>query len=207
MSKKINFKFDSDQERYFYYWLEELYNAGYIDLILADRKSFDLNNPLTINWTKQLKTKNKPMEISLIKTRSYTPDFIFRFTKKAKNIFYFDPDIPTKKRKPFMVLGSDDYIYVDVKGQYTRTYTSSITFGDRQAILWDKYKIFVQIVKPYIREGKSCLFEKTFTPRKVLKEQVYLRDNSKRKIKKGDSKIKYKVRKLNEFVKEELNEL
>lgn len=200
--KYIDYELLNNQELYFYYWLEELYNHGYIDYIHNKQITYPLNNPLTITWNKQLKTKVKPVDVKLIKERSYTPDFIFRFSKKSKGIFYYEDSESNNIRPFFPNLNSDNLIHVDTKGEYTRVYTSSITFGDRQAIMWDKHSIFVQVVKPYIRLGKKCLFETTFTPAKVITKEVFLRDDKKRKIKKGDSKIKYKTKTLKQFINE-----
>ena len=37
-NNKINYTFDSKEEEYFYTWLLELYNAGYIDWIYPNKK-------------------------------------------------------------------------------------------------------------------------------------------------------------------------
>jgi hypothetical protein len=204
MSKLINYKFDSSQEEYFYYWLEELYNAGYVDYIVKDRKSFVLNNPLSVNIIKVKKTKTKSTssnkQLDLIKERTYTPDFIFSFAEKAKGIFFYEEN---QEENIFPVFNNLHQVYVDNKGEYTRHYSSSITFGDRQAMMWDKHKIYIKIIKTYIKEGKKCLFQQTFTPKKVLQKEVYLKDIPNKNIKKGDSKIKYKIKTLNEFINEQ----
>jgi hypothetical protein len=201
-NKKITYKFDSGQEEYFYYWLEELFDLGYVDDITGNRTSFILNTSLDITHTKTKKLKTKELksehDLKLIKERSYTPDFIFKFNSKSKGIFYFTDK---EERRIFPLVSKDGLSYVDTKGEYTSHYNSSITFGDRQAMMWDKHGIYVQIIKAYIREGKKCLFEETFTPKKVIAKEKYLKDISNKNIKKGDSKIKYKVRSLNEFIK------
>jgi len=198
MSKKINYKLLNSQEEYFYFWLEELYDNGFISRIEPEQISFILNNPLNINYNKS-KSKNKSVTVpmKLIKERSYTPDFIFEFTKKAENVFYFT-DSSNKQVFPF--INKDNKTYVDTKGEYTKHYSSSITFGDRQAMMWDRNSIYVQIIKAYIKEGKNCLFEQTFTPKKVLNKEKYVKDIPNKNIKKGDSKIKFKVRTLDEYL-------
>lgn len=204
--KLINYELLNNQELYFYYWLEELYKNGYIDYIEKNQQTFDLNDDVVFNWNKQLKTKIKPMSFNLIKQRNYTPDFIFNFTKKAEGIFYFTEETPLSKRLYFPMVNPNNKVLVDTKGEFTRIYTSSITFGDRQAIMWNRHDLYVQIVKAYIREGKKCLFQETFTPAKVRYAEVYKRNDKKRKIKKGDSKIKYEIRTLNQYIKLMSNE-
>jgi len=198
-NKKINFKPENQQEEYFYYWLEELYDNGYIDYIEPERLSFNLNDELEINY---LDSKDKLKSKKLIKKRSYTPDFIFIFNDKSENIFFYKEN---NKSCTFPSISDKilNKIYVDTKGEYTKHYSSSITFGDRQVMMWYKHNIFVQIVKPYIREeGKKSLFEETFTPKKVIQKEKYLKDIPNRNIKKGDSKIKFKVKTLKEFINE-----
>ena len=198
MSKQINYKFLNSQEEYFYYWLEELYDNGFISRIEPDQLSFTLNNPLNIDYTKiKGKSKVTTAQLKLIKERSYTPDFIFEFTNKAENVFYF---IENSNKQIFPFVNKDNKIYVDTKGEYTKHYSSSITFGDRQAMMWDRHSIYVQIIKAYIKEGKKCLFEETFTPKKVVKKEVYLKDIPIKNIKKGDTKIKFKIRTLDEYL-------
>ena len=198
MSKQINYKFLNSQEEYFYYWLEELYDNGFISRIEPDQSSFTLNNSLSIDYTKiKGKSKLTTAQLKLIKERSYTPDFIFEFTKKAENVFYF---IENSSKQVFPFVNKDNKIYVDTKGEYTKHYSSSITFGDRQAMMWDRHGIYVQIIKAYIKEGKKCLFEETFTPKKVVKKEVYLKDIPIKNIKKGDTKIKFKIRTLDEYL-------
>jgi hypothetical protein len=198
MSKQINYKFLNSQEEYFYYWLEELYDNGFISRIEPDQSSFTLNNSLSIDYTKiKGKSKLTTAQLKLIKERSYTPDFIFEFTKKAENVFYF---IENSNKQVFPFVNKDNKIYVDTKGEYTKHYSSSITFGDRQAMMWDRHSIYVQIIKAYIKEGKKCLFEETFTPKKVVKKEVYLKDIPIKNIKKGDTKIKFKIRTLDEYL-------
>jgi hypothetical protein len=67
-------------------------------------------------------------------------------------------------------------------------------------MMWDRHSIYVQIIKAYIKEGKKCLFEETFTPKKVVKKEVYLKDIPIKNIKKGDTKIKFKIRTLDEYL-------
>lgn len=190
-------KFTNTQEEYFYYWLEELEKEGYVKNITYNSNSFNLNDSLSVNYKKITGKKTEIKELKLIKERSYTPDFIFEFTEKAKGIFYFEEN---EDKKIFPLISKDKKIYVDTKGEYTKHYSSTITFGDRQAMMWYKHQIYVQIIKPFIKDGKKCLFEQTFVPSKVLKKEKYLKDIPNKNIKKGDSKIKFDVKTLNEFI-------
>lgn len=193
-------KFLNSQEEYFYYWLEELELHGYVKNIKYNLDSFVVNNPLNVSHLKaKSKSQNIIEDMKLIKERSYTPDFIFEFTSKSEDIFYFKPN-SVKKIFPFV--NNDNKTYVDTKGEFTQHYSSTITFGDRQAMMWDKHKIYVQIIKPYIREsGKNCLFEQTFVPSKVMLKERYIKDMPNKNIKKGDTKIKFVVNTFDEFIK------
>lgn len=198
MNNKLNFL--NSQEEYFYYWLKELEEHGYVKNIKFTEESYELNKGLNISLIKLSGKKLTPKNSSkkLISIRTYTPDFIFEFTEKAKDIFYYkENDVESL----FPLISKDNRIYIDTKGEYTLHFSSSITFGDRQAMMWDKHQIYVQIVKPFINKEKGkSLFESTFTPKLVIKKEIYKKDNAVKKIKKGDSKIKFKVRTLNEFL-------
>ena len=60
---KINYGFDSTEERYFYDWLTELHNAGMIDWIYSERKTYRIVDEVRANRLVQLKTKSKIQEI------------------------------------------------------------------------------------------------------------------------------------------------
>ena len=170
MSKLVNYKFDSKSEEYFYYYLEELYKLGLVTEIKPDRVTFKIFDKVVINGKK------------IIGDKHYTPDFIFKVDKCLSSIFF---------------INTDGYCYVDVKGGFTSHYTSSMTFPDRQAMVWNRYNLYVEKVIPHVTSKtnmRKCLFKNTFLPTKLKK--VFIN-------KSGKSTLKYETRSIKEFI--ELN--
>ena len=94
-NNKINYTFDSKEEEYFYTWLLELYNTGYIDWIYPNKKTYCVINETLSTRMAKLKTKDKYKLFILTKKREYTPDFIFKFNPKAYKII----NITNKRNK------------------------------------------------------------------------------------------------------------
>lgn len=203
---KINFDFDSNEEKYFYDWLIELYDLGYIDWIWAEKKTYLITNEVRSARVVQLKTKQRIEEFVLTKKRSYTPDFIFKFNENAYKFLYHDKEGGYSSRPFFYCNNNRGIIYVDVKGAFGRGLSSSATFPDRQSLMCQRFGIYVQKVIPYANKPKKeTLFLKTFTPQSMIADSVYKkttvdRKTGKVKWNKGDSKLKYKVTPVKRFL-------
>lgn len=200
MSKKINYTFESDEERYFYEWLVELYDLGYIEWIYPDKKTYKIVNNVITTRVIQQKTKEKKELFILTKERKYTPDFIFKFNDKAKALLYHDNTGGYNSRPYFYCNNNRGIIYVDVKGSFGGKLNSSITFPDRQSIMCDRFNIYVQKVIPYANKpNKQTLFRDTFTPQILIDTAVYKSTRAGKWVK-GASKLKYNVTKVNEYL-------
>lgn len=199
----LNYTFDSEDEKLFWHWLEELLVLDLVE-VKPDKITFDLNDPVEYTVIKQSKGKVKKSfreKSTLIKAKHYTPDFIFRF-KQSNYSQQIDieplecPIIP-------LLTSSDTWCYVDVKGAFTRNLSSSITFPDRQVMLYQRHNIYVNKVichnsKDTNTKG-SCLFKTTFAPLTFI-ENSFRKRNGKNGEMIGESKIKYNVKTINEFV-------
>lgn len=200
----INYKFDSEDEKLFYNWLEELLVLDLVE-IKPDKVTFDLNEPLTHNVT--IKSKSKKREfiessLNLIKVKHYTPDFIFKF--KEEGFTYKLSESSLKYAITPLITSNDGWCYVDVKGSFTRNLSSSITFPDRQVMLYQKHGIYVNKVichnaNDTDKKG-NCLFKTTFAP------LVFIENSLRKRVGKngeavGDSKVKYKINTLAEWIK------
>jgi len=149
---KINYGFDSTEERYFYDWLIELYNAGMIDWIYSERKTYRIVDEVRANRLVQLKTKSKIQSFVLTKKRDYTPDFIFKFNEKALGLFYYDQHSGYKNRPYFYCNNNRGIIYLDIKGEFAGKLNSSATFPDRQSLMGTRFNIYVQKVIPFAKK-------------------------------------------------------
>lgn len=203
---KINYEFDSTEERYFYDWLIELYDLDMIDWIYNNKKTYRIVDEIKAYRTIEMKTKSKIQSFVLTKKRDYTPDFIFKFNKKARGLLYYDQYEGYGKRPYFYCNNNRGIIYLDIKGEFAGKLNSSATFPDRQSLMGSRFNVYVQKVIPFAKKvHKMTLFKSTFTPQKMINEQVYSKTTMNRKTgkikwKKGDSKIKYKVTKIKEFI-------
>lgn len=199
-------KYRNNEELFFSYYLDELKKHNIIESYEYEPKSFLLSDEVTFNYTKitQLKTKVKVEEKTkaLLHKHSYTPDFkiIPETIGYRRNIFSSNP-------KDFPIFIVSDYHekylgrccnFVDVKGTFSRNLSTSITFPLNAKWMYQKYRIYVQKIKPF------DLFKQTFTPKKVVEEMKYKRDYYKKGkllAKKGDSKLDYKYLNIEEWLK------
>lgn len=189
-------KFDSNDELYFQYWLEELSKTKLITNIESVIQSIQLSEEVKLEYLENKKKKT----ITLIKAKYYTPDFIFKCDDSLTVDVITENE--TKQLTPLFI-ASNGIVYVDIKGAYTKHYGSSMTFPDRQAMVYMNHNIYVNkiIVHDNI-ENSKCLFARTFVPKKVQSLLEY-----KIKSKKGTSKIKYKFLNCQEWINSiQLNE-
>jgi len=145
----LNYKFASNEERHFYNWLLELHDKGYVEWIYSEQKTYLVFDKVY---------GYNPKQFTLIKDKYYTPDFIFKFSNKAYNLFYYDEKGGfLKKKKPFFYCNNNRGImYIDVKGAFTRNLSSSVTFPDRQSQMANRYNIYVQKTIPYDLSNKKA---------------------------------------------------
>jgi|GEM_PF-2407877 hypothetical protein len=198
-------KFKSQVEEYFSYYLEELQETGYIREWSYESDTFDLSESVSEPYLQQGKYKVLEKAEHLLHKASITADFTVVWTDKAKNIFYLDRGEPidcNAKDIPFRInnMGAPTS-YIEVKGSHEANTSSSISFPYKQKWLYDKDDIYIQKIKPFAPKTKSgILFQSTFTPKKVIDIERYARDCKYGR--KGDSKLKYNYKTLNQFLYE-----
>lgn len=200
-----NINFDSNEELEFYYYLEELKEAGYIDSFEYNTKSFNLSEPYTYKWKQKLKTKEIEKQSTLLHGHVYTPDFYIEWNKKAKSIFYevllnvslYDKNISKAifLAQPEILNKDSDYekitgkmfTHVEIKPSFDYQNMTRLSVINQKWTM-EQLGIYVQKVIP---TGKNnCLFANTFVPQKALFT----------KKKKQPKKFKYTVRTLQEFI-------
>jgi hypothetical protein len=187
-------EYKNDEELYFSYYLDELKENKIIKDYTYEQETFTLSEDIDFYYTKitELKTKTKVenKRKSLLKPCTYTPDFVVTFSTTRKGI-WGQPDI----FPPFIVMKGKKG-YVDVKGMFAgRTNSTQYTFPLKQKWLYKDYGIYTNKIVPY------TLFEETFTPQKVIDTEVYKRDIPSRDIKGGDTKLKFKIKTIKEWLK------
>jgi len=178
-----NIPIDSDGEEKFCMWAEECKKAGYIKEYRRG-KSYLLSDVLHNNFAIQLKTKSAPKNQVVLFGHSYNLDFEIEWTKRGKELFC--NNFGEKWEKFFLCHGNISYI--EMKPVYdfanmTRLATLNVKW------LWDKHKIFCQIVTD------ESLFKNTFVPAEAL---LY------KKLKTKQKTFKFPVRSLEDYKKQTL---
>lgn len=184
--------FDSDEEKYFSWYLDELLQAGFIKSYGHHTEKFMLSPPAGVVMVKKLKTKEKRVSKTLLRGHEYTPDFMIRWNPKALDIFY-SPLIDCNPNPFFLASSTFDSVFgcdigfVEIKAVFSK-YNMGREFSINQKWLYAQEGIYVQKVIP---TGKStCLFAKTFTPEKyLLTEKTH-----------KPRKLKWKPRTLTEYL-------
>jgi len=181
--------YDSPEEAYVSWYLDELVEAGYVEDYVPQPKSFTLSEKGSFAWEKVLKTKSKRMSSTLIQGHIYTPDFLIDWDREANGLFFKNLLFAGENSKYAMFANRRDgplvyYTYIEVKSIFDRNNMTRL-FTINQKWMYDKYGIYVQKVIP------QKLFEQTFTPERYL-----LTDMGKQK-----RKLTFTPRTLGEYIK------
>lgn len=161
-------EFDSLEELAILQWLYELKNQGFIKSIKrAD--SYLLSDSVTNNYAEQSirKVTSTPKTQTLLHGHSYTPEFVVIWDyAKTKDKFIWDIDSKTKFDKIFIghseINDPKNYVtFIEVKPSFDQNNMERL-FKLNQKWMWDKHKIFVNLIKV------NDLFPKTFTPKDYL---------------------------------------
>lgn len=158
-------EYDSLEELAMLQWLFELKNQGFIRSIKR-AESYLLCDSLVNNYAEQTtkKVSSVPKTQTLLHGHSYTPEFeVVWDYDKARDIFLWDHRSSTKFDKIFIgekIFGyTRDFVTcIEVKPSFDQNNMERL-FKLNQKWMWEKHKIFVNLVK--VQE----LFPKTFTPK------------------------------------------
>lgn len=162
--------FDSKEEEYFSWYLDELIKEGLI-------KSWCRPDTITLAqnvkaWSQ--KGKAKPKQLVLLRDQTYTPDFKVWWTSKAvemgivTELVTGDSDhYPESYSTPFMANSEDKQLvsYLEVKGGFTEHDESRI-YSILSKWTYQAHGIYVQRV--VISTAPNSIFAKTFCPVRFL---------------------------------------
>ena len=201
----------SNEETFFYDWLLELKEAGYIEKIVI-QPNYTLTKKLSLPFMKQKtmksidkatgkpKVKIEEQDCTILNGMSYTPDFLVIWTEKAMDKFIFDSAsvltksfTDTQKSKFFTVTHPFDSskkldTILEIKGSFASRHNSTaIKFPLLQKIVYRIHNIYVNKVMPL--DKKAGLFSQTFTPKTYMLTE-------KTKVKRA---ISWQVRTLKEY--------
>jgi len=202
MSKNIRKKdpflgiYDSREEVYFSWYLDELKEAGLLvwRYLQKPEDTIQVIPASKIQAMEQLKTKNKIVDRAFLRSLEYTPDFRIEWTSQPINCIFIKHwdllPIPMEQLdNPFFAQSEPMRAtsIIDVKANDKRSANSGASnrvFSVMQKILFNLHRIHVQ--KIVIEK----LFAETFTPRRYM-----LTDGKTR-----TRKVEFKIKTLNEYV-------
>lgn len=192
-------QFDSKEELYFDWYLQELIHAGIVTDYKYQPKPFILSDDVHITAVKQLKTKVKEQEQKVLSGHQYQADFLFYWSDDAPLAFFTNLLMPVPdsfKNFPFIANFSlkknKFYSVIDVKGNFNQN-DAWRRFSIDQKWVYQKYGILVQKIIPAPQSNglpKSALFPNTFIPKRYQLTDGY----------KAKRKIHFKYRLLEEYL-------
>lgn len=157
-------KFDSKEEVFFLWFLQDMKKAGFIDNYKYQPVAIELTPKQTYKFKKVMKTKEKIVDKHLLHPYRYTADFEIHWNTSAKGLFYENiNEVVEDSNVPFFAnsLGKRSISIVDTKASYNLK-DSNRRFSSTQKVLFLLKNIYVQQIVP------QKLFEKTFTPNRYL---------------------------------------
>jgi len=166
-------QFDSNEEMYMDWWLQELKSKGYIKEIIHQPKSFVLlEDPIVSRYFTPYKKMEggKWTEESIMKESVYTTDIKVIWDISAFGLFTTKLYGQKRKKKGqalmFILcqrcdLTQEYYSYIEVKPAFDQNNMTRLAKTNIKWV-WDKYKEYVNIVVP------EKHFNKTFTPAKYF---------------------------------------
>ena len=198
--------FASKEEKYFYWYLDELIKRNIVVAFKYQPKLFILADPVSVSYQKQLKTKAKTVNTGFLQDHTYQADFLLYWNPEYHGKIFVGHEDSLDcsiKKYPFIANFSNQkkcyYSVVDVKGTYNQN-DAWRRFSIEQKWVFQKYGIYVQkiITHPQVtKEGKmipaTALFPNTFVPKRFLLTD---KSEAKRKINYDTTSIKVYIQKL-----------
>ena len=204
-------QYASVEEKRFSYYCNELIDGGWLLNATYQPKPFLLTEDAKVHVFVRKKNTNEITYVKLLNGSEYTADWELLWSPKADGIFTWrEGGVYNKGFYPYSKLHHENFIpffsvgnrtFVDVKGSFVGASNSSaITFPVKQKMLMQQ-GIFVQ--KVVLSLDDKGLFYRSFTPRNVIRDEVYQRDYKKGDItyKAGESKLKFTPQLIEKFVK------
>lgn len=188
--------FDSEGEVMFAIWLNELRKAKIVDVWYKCKTPFILTEGLKINYETitKLKTKTKIVQRSktLLRPSEYTPDFKVVFVDEYNDLLSYLDELNFNPNGLFYTNETYPFAYFEVKPDWDQNNMERL-FVNNQKFVWNNLRIFVNLIEPIE------LFKRTFIPIALLEEFKY-KTNKTGKWSKGDWKVKFKPKTLEEFL-------
>ena len=157
----------------------ELFDLGYITHI-ERAESFILTNGFinTFSIPSKRKSSGIAKQQTILRPSLYTPEFKIIWNKQIYSKFVWIPESNSKFEKPFIghqivnsISGDIEIIsFIECKGSGLFDFKNMTRlFGNNQKVVWEKYKIYINLIKPiefFKKWWCPELFLKTFAGKK-----------------------------------------
>jgi len=172
------YEFDSPEEMWFAWWLEELRQYEEIGEWRYQAKTWQLSRSCDLLWSVQGARKVLERSKCLLRAHSYTADFSVRWRNKdwinVETAEWRESDgndlrivPPYKPDAVMLATGSDLTAYVDIKGGFVRGHSKAEAFEVKRGIVWEQHGDYINRIVPYTAKG-PCLFKATFVPQRFF---------------------------------------
>ena len=205
-------QYASTEEVMFSSYVAELLERGWLVDAIYQPRPFLLAPDTHVYAREHTKKGTKESKVKLLNKHIFTADWELTWSEKADGVFTWNTQGTYKHGfYPYRKGYADNFIpfyevggvsYIDVKGEVVgRNNSSAITFPLNQKwVMASGY--YVQKVIVSLKD--KSVFARTFTPRRVVVDEVYKKDykrNGKILAREGDSKIKYEIVLIEHFEK------
>ena len=205
-------KQDSKHEKYFDWWADEAIKKGLIKDVI-EGPVIQITPSQTIPFEKIDKKGNvKLVDKSLFQSYTYKPDRIIKWNRD--NSLHDDMWSLSSKSNAFFWSHMNGGSNIGISGPVTildikpdkvngKHQATSRTFPINQKLMWELYDMYVQKVVLYPASNsdfkKKMLFTQTWTPKLMITDEDWLYKRDSKWGKKGESKIKWKVKTIDEL--------
>ena len=193
--KKEELVFDSESEKLFFDWANELKSAGLIESIKC-QPAFNIleDKFIPINRLKTRKKTHVVEKHKILNGLIYTADFRIVWNEKLLNILFQPMDNLWNKPSTFYTQFNKDgkyESYIEVKE--TNMHGNIARFSVVQRILYHTTGIYINPIKMFL--GRGALFKNTFQP-ETLDLMIKTGKRRRKQFEKWDEK------RINEYLKE-----
>ena len=167
--------FDSKEELYFSWFLDQLKASRYINRWERNEVSYSLTKGLTHEYIIPMKrVPDKVKEQAILLPSIYTPDFVIYWEPKAIGIFVqiFGNEAGNKKlTTPFLCSVDEMISVVETKADFDKNNMSRLA-NNNIKFVYEKYKVYVDMVNKTFTPDRYFMTDKTFKPRKLNYKNV-----------------------------------
>lgn len=179
------YTFDSPEELWFAWWLEELLERGVVESWGYQAKTWPLTSECVLCWQEQGARKVLDRHCQLFRPHTYTADFSVlwkdercierTYPSELSGVWtlrqsgaFFGP----RNSKAIMLCANSNMpvCHVDIKGAFVRMKAQEAVFSLARGVVWERHHDYVNKIIPHStsRKTPACLFRDTFVPRRFL---------------------------------------